>query len=187
MKVSCMSTKFIFDLKSEDRRRDLPRRLLIGLRENESVQHVILKLLGFVLFYRERLEIEGDVLNDNIPFEPDLVQLDYMLQPVLWIECGDCGVGKLNKLAVKVPEAAIWVLKAGTIEARHLLAAIEKDELRRDRYQIIGFEPEMIQELCHLVKPRNQLLWVLGEFDPPALQFDFNGLWFDSSFLLLKH
>lgn len=182
-----MSTKFIFELKSEDRRRDLPRRLIIGLKENESVRHVVLKLLGFILFYRERLEIEGDVMNDNIPFEPDLVQLDYTLQPVLWIECGDCGVSKLHKLAVKVPEAEIWVLKPGTTEAQHLLAAIEKEELRRDRYQIIGFESEMIQELCNLVKPRNQILWVQGDFDPPALQFDFNGLWFDSSFLLLKH
>ena len=182
-----MGNKFIFELKSEERRRDLPRRLIIGLNENESVRHVVLKLLGFILFYRERLEIEGDVMNDNIPFEPDLVQLDYTLQPVLWIECGDCGVPKLHKLAVKVPEAEIWVLKPGITEARHLHSAIEKEELRKGRYQIIGFESEMILELCNLVQPRNQMLWVHGEFDPPALQFDFNGLWFDSSFLVLKH
>ena len=106
---------------------------------------------------------------------------------MLWVECGDCGVSKLHKLAVKVPDAEIWILKAGTTEARHLLAAIEKEELRRDRYQIIGFEAEMIEELSHLVKPRNELMWVLGGFDPPALQFDFNGLWFDGSFLHLKH
>lgn len=26
----------------------------------------------------------------------------------------------------------------------------------------------------------------VGEFDPPGLQFDFNGLWFDAPFTVLK-
>ena len=81
-----MSNKFIFEFRSEDRRRALPPKLIIGQGENESARHTILKLLGFVLFHRERLEVEGKVHNDSIPFEPDLVQLDYTMQPVLWIE-----------------------------------------------------------------------------------------------------
>ena len=149
-----MSNKFIFEFRSEDRRRALPPKLIIGQGENESARHTILKLLGFVLFHRERLEVEGKVHNDSIPFEPDLVQLDYTMQPVLWIECGECGVNKLHKLAVKAPEADIWVLKPSPQEARTLLASIQKEELRTDRYQIIGFDPEMIQEMCGMVRGR---------------------------------
>ncbi|MBI1841727.1 MAG: YaeQ family protein [Verrucomicrobia bacterium] len=182
-----MSNKFIFEFRSEDRRRPLPHKLIIGQNENESARHTVLKLLGFVLFYRERLEVEGKVHNDSIPFEPDLVQLDYTLRPLLWIECGDCGVNKLHKLAVKAPEAEIWILKGSPQEARTLLASIEKEELRTDRYQIIGFDAEMIQEMCGMVRARNELFWLTGGFDPPAMQFDFNGLWFDVSFALLKH
>lgn len=182
-----MSAKYIFELKSEDRRRELPRKLIIGQKENESARHILLKLLGFSLCYRERLQIEGDVMNDNIPFEPDLVQLDYTLRPVFWGECGDCGVGKLHKLAVKVPEAEIWIFKPSFGEAQALLKAMEKEELRRDRYQIIGFEGEMITELIGLLQSRNELLWVSVDFESPLLRFDFNGLWFENPFLHLRH
>ena len=182
-----MSGKYIFDLRSEDRRRDLPRKLIIGQRENESTRHVLLKLLGYVIFYRERLHIEGNLHNDNIPFEPDLVQLDYTLRPIFWAECGDCGVNKLNKLAVKVPEAELWVLKPSFAEAEHLLAAIRKAELRKNRYQILGMDQGMMKEIGELIQPRNEFLCVQVEFEPPSLQFDFNGLWFDVPFLHLKY
>ncbi len=182
-----MSSKYIFDLSSDDRRRALPSKLIIGRKDNEGVREVVLKLLGFAIFFRDRLEIQGNLHNDNIPFEPDLVQLDYTLTPILWVECGECSVSKLNKLAVKVPEAEIWVLKASGSEAQQLLAAMEKEELRTHRYQLIGFDPGMVEEICGLVKPRNALLLVNVEFEPPALQFDFNGLWFDSPFTHLRH
>jgi uncharacterized protein YaeQ len=187
MAFCAMSAKYIFDLQSEDRRRALPRKLIIGQRENEGLRHVVLKLLAFAMFYRDRLQVEGNIHNDNIPFEPDLVQLDYTLRPVLWIECGDCGVSKLHKLAVKVPEAEIWVMKGSPLEARNLVAAMAKEDLRRDRYQVIGFDTEMIQEMCGLVRPRNELLLVSVEFEPPQLQIDFNGLWFDAPFTHLRH
>jgi uncharacterized protein YaeQ len=182
-----MSSKYIFDLRSEDRRRVLPGKLIVGQKENESLRHVMLKVLGYVLFYRDRLEVEGKLHNDNIPFEPDLVQLDYTLTPVLWVECGECSVSKLHKLAVKVPEAEIWVLKPSAAEARHLVAAMEKEELRKDRYQVIGFEDGMIEELGALMKARNEFFLLQAEFEPASLQFDFNGLWFDCGFTLLRH
>lgn len=182
-----MSSKYIFDLKSDERRRALPGKLIVGRKENESLPHVVLKMLGFAILYRERLQSEGNIHNDNIPFEPDLVQLDYTLTPVLWVECGECSVSKLNKLAVKVPEAEIWVLKPTVADAEQLLAAIKKEELRANRYQLIGFEPGMVEEICGLVKPRNDFHLVHVDFEPPNLQFDFNGLWFDCPFVHLRH
>ena len=94
-------SKFSFDLKSEERRRDLPPKIIVGQKENESARHVLLKFLAYVMFFRERVQIEARLHNDDIPFEPDIVALDYSLHPILWVECGDCGVAKLDKLAVK--------------------------------------------------------------------------------------
>ena len=102
-----MSAKYSFDLESQERRRALPPKIILGQRENESARHVLLKFLAYVLFFRERVQIEPRLHDDSIPFEPDIVALDYSLHPVLWVECGDCGVPKLDKLAVKVPEAEI--------------------------------------------------------------------------------
>ena len=47
-------------------------------------------------------------------------------------------------------------------------------------------DEEMFQEVCGLVRERNEVTWFKGEFDPPQLQFDFNGLWFDAPFEVLR-
>lgn len=177
-----MSGKHNFTLESGDPRRDMPRKIIIGRQESETVAHVALKLLGFLLFFRQRLQMETNLHTDNIPFVPDLVELDYELRPVLWVECGECNLNKLDKLAVKVPEAELWVLRRSRAAAEELLRGMAKQELRRNRYNIVGFESEVFEELCGLVSSRNHVVWVKGGFEPPGMEFDFNGLWFDLPF-----
>jgi uncharacterized protein YaeQ len=180
-----MSAKYSFQLESQEHRRELPRKLIIGRSELETTAHVMLKLLAYLLFHRERLQLGVNLHMDSIPYVPDLVQLDYELRPKLWVECGDCGVTKLHKLAVKVPEAEIWIVKRSLAEAELLHHAMAKAELRCERYHLIGLDAEMFTELSALLKPRNELLWVGGDFETPHLQFDFNGLWFNAPFHVL--
>lgn len=188
-----MAGKFTFQCTSDDRRRPLPHKVLFGLGQNESSRHVVLKFLAWVLFFRERLQIETDVQNDAIPFVPDLAQLGYDMRPLLWVECGDCSLLKLHKLAVKCPEAEIWAVKRSLAEAEELLRGMAKEELRRGRYGIIGFEGEMVDELCGLLRERNQFHWFSGGFagepgvDQCGLQFELNQLWFDHPFHVLRN
>jgi uncharacterized protein YaeQ len=181
-----MGAKYSFRFESRDRKRPLPGNLILAQNDTETVAHVILKMLGFVLFYRERLQVEGDIHNDSIPFQPDLVWLDYDMRPKLWIECGECGVNKLHKLAVKVPDADIWVLKRSLAAAQNLMAAMEREELRRNRYHLLAFDAEMFEELCGLVSARNEVVWYGANFEFGKMQFEFNRLWFDSSFTVLQ-
>lgn len=180
-----MSAKFSFTLRSEDRRRPLPERLIVGRRETETPRQVLLKFLAYVWFYRERLQLNTELHDDNIPFVPDLAQLDYTMQPVLWVECGECDPKKLAKLAVKLPEADIWIVRGSLDEATQLHAAMRKADLRRNRYQLLAWDAAMIEELLDLLALRNQVLWVCGETEPPNVQFDFNGLWFDAPVTML--
>jgi len=180
-----VNARYSFRLKSEDKSSDLPDKVIIGQSGTETTTHVLLKFLGFVLFHRERLQVETNLHLDHIPFRPDLVQLDYEMRPRLWVECGDCSVAKLNKLAVKVPEAEIWTIKRSLAEVEHLHRAMAKEELRRNRYQLIGLDEAMFTELDQLLRERNELTLFRRSFDPPQLQFDFNGLWFDAEFTIL--
>jgi uncharacterized protein YaeQ len=181
-----MGAKYSFRFESRDRRRELPGGIIIAQNDTETIAHVVLKMLGFVLFYRERLQIEGDVHNDSITYKPDLVWLDYDMRPKLWVECGECSVNKLDKLAVKVHNAEIWVLKKSPAAAEHLLAAMAKEELRRDRYHILSFEEEMFGELCGLVTARNEMVWFGASFETGQMQFEFNQLWFEAAFTVTK-
>lgn len=180
--------KFNFQFTSDDRLRPLPHKLLLALGQNESVRHIALKLLAYLLFYRERLQVETEVPDESIPFVPDLVELGYDLRPKLWIECGDCGTSKLHKVATKCSETEIWCLKRSPSEAEGLMRNLEKDGLRKGRIGIIAFETAFFEDLCGTMEERNQLHWFRGGFvgqnglDAPGLQFELNGLWFDGTF-----
>jgi len=52
-----MGAKFVFTLKTDDKRRQLPYKILLGQQENETANHILLKVLGYLLFFRERIEI----------------------------------------------------------------------------------------------------------------------------------
>lgn len=176
--------KFSFQLKSENRRVSLPHKIVMGKGDTETESHVLLKLLGFLMFHRERIQIEPSLHMDSIPFVPDLVQLDYELRPVLWVECGDCTAQKLDKLAVKVPEAEIWVLRRSATEAEELLRWMRKEELRRNRYRIVALDEAMFNEALGTLHSRNEVFWMGASFEDKTLQFDLNGLWFDTEFAI---
>jgi len=174
-----MSGKYSFRLRSEDPRRTLPGSLIIGQNDTETPRHVLLKLLAFLWFYEDGIRIEPRLHDDNIPFRPDLVQLDYQLRPRLWVECGECSVEKLDRLAVKVHEAEIWVVKRSLAEVETLTCAMRKTDLRTGRYHLASFDPEEFDEAEGRLRARNDLFWVGGDPDFPSLRFDLNGLWFD--------
>jgi uncharacterized protein YaeQ len=182
--ISCglVRVKFSFQLSSGDPRRALPRKIVIARHPGESGDAVLLKVLGYLLFFRERLQIEPSLHTEGIPYTPGLIQLDYELRPVLWVECGACPVQRLDRLAVKVPDAEIWTLTTSAGEAQQLLQAMTRAELRRQRYHVIGLDAGMFAELRGLLQSRNEVFWVGADFEEGTLQFEFNGLWFDAGF-----
>jgi hypothetical protein len=177
-----VSAKYSFQLESRDPRRPLPHQVILGRDSLETEAHVVLKLLAYLLFFRARLQVAAHLHDDSIPFVPDLVQLDYELRPALWVECGECSVEKLDRLAVKAPEAELWVMKRSWSEVEPLTRAMARAELRRRRYRLLGLDEAMFDEVCGRLRSRNRVFWVRGTFDPPELQFDFNGLWFEAPF-----
>lgn len=174
--------KYSFQLKSENRRLPLPHKIVLGKSDIETESHVLLKLLAFLMFHRERIQIEPALHMDSIPFVPHIVQLDYELRPVLWVECGDCTATKLDKLAVKVPEAELWVMRKSAVDAGDLLRWMHKAGLRRNRYRVVALEETMFTEVLAGMQSRNEVFWVGSDFEQGTLQFDFNGLWFDGAF-----
>lgn len=182
-----MSAKYSFRLTSEIKTHPLPAKILINQHPLESANDVILKLLARVIFSRDRLQLEPRLHDDNIPFVPSLVQLNYELRPALWIEVGDCPVQKLDKLAVKANEAKIWVLLHSESAIKVKLSEMSKLGLRKNRYTLMAFEDSFLKEMVSLLSPSNSLgLLHLNTRDLSA-QIEFNELWFDVRWAVKKH
>jgi hypothetical protein len=181
-----MTAKFSFRLRSDDWRRAMTGKIILVQHKLETPADVLRRMFGYLLLYRERMLIETTLPDDNIVYVPDLAQLDYQLRPVLWVECGECPLDKLNRLAVKAPEAEIWIIRQSAEEAHALMETMIHHQLRKGRYHIVGLDQTMFEEVLGLLKPRNDIFWLAGDFEPPTMQFDFNGLWFDATFTLLR-
>lgn len=182
-----MNARYVFNLASQERRRALPSKILLVQRDTETLTHLLLKLFGFVLFHRERVQLETRLDDHYLPYTPDVVQLDYQGSIALWVECGECTLEKLDRLAVKAPYAEIWAVKSSFAAATRLLADMRHLGLRTDRYGVVGLDADMLEEIAGLTTARNDLHWHHGSFDPPRLQFEYNGLWFDAEFQIGHH
>ncbi len=160
----------------------LPERLIVGRHDDESVVHVVLKALSFFIFYRERLQMGGHLHNENIPFIPDLLQLDYEGHPTFWAECGPSDPARIKKIVAKAPDAEVWWVRETTAEMEHMPQRLKKAGVRPGRVKFLGFPEELIETLCQCLQAKNDVFWMPADFDPPALQFDFNSEWVESPF-----
>ena len=182
-----MIHKHSFRLVSHDPRRKLPEKITIGRGQEGLPEEIILTLLGYLVLFNQRLEIGGRLISEEMPYVPALVELDDSLRPLRWCEAGEIGFKHLKKIAIKAPDAEIWIFQASAAQAEETLQRIRKEGLRRDRYRLIGFESGMVEELEGLLVARNDLTWIQGDMEALTLQFDFNGLWFEGGFMTLAY
>ncbi|MFZ2643647.1 MAG: YaeQ family protein [Verrucomicrobiia bacterium] len=134
-----VSTKLTFALGSDEKSRKLPSKIVISQSQNETLDHVLLKALAFVIFHSDRLRLEVDLEMPGVPFVPDLVALALDGRPELWIECGEVSLHKLEKLTLKLGDADIWIVKksagdvAKTVELARPHAAVDVRSRLRSR------------------------------------------------------
>ena len=176
--------KFSFKIECQDSRLGVPERLIVGRHDDEAVVHVVLKALSYLVFYRERIQMGGHLHNENIPFIPDVLQLDYDGRPTFWAECGPSDPARLKKIVAKAPDAEIWWVRETVEEMQQMPARLKKAGVRAGRIRLLGFPAEMIEGLCQSLLAKNEIYWMPAVFDPPALQFDFNNEWIETPFEL---
>ena len=157
-----MAGKFSFRLQRAEPRRDFPSKLIIGQQETETPAHVLMKALAYLLFFRERLQIDVNLHMDSIPFRPDVVQLDYEMRPRV--------VGRMRRVhratsstswPSKCPRRRSGSSKSSLAAAEELLRAMGKAGLRRQRYRLIGLDDGMVEEMSGLLRSREmRSYWV---------------------------
>jgi uncharacterized protein YaeQ len=119
------------DLSVNDYDRNLfaERKIVLELRDGESMQHIVLKILAMALFHDPKLLIEP-TMDDEDRFKPDLLIRSDDGRPATWIECGQCRVQKLDKVTFKHYDARFFVVKRYEREAREMLERC-RGEVRR--------------------------------------------------------
>lgn len=126
------------------------KKLILVTQEQETPQHLALKLAGYLLFFDQNpivdLSMKHPALNQQ-EFRPDLVALNEAGEIKLWVECGTVTSHKMDKISRRWREARIVALKETLREAENLRRMLGKNEVSQsERIEILAFPGDSFKE-----------------------------------------
>jgi uncharacterized protein YaeQ len=113
-----------------DRGLHLERTLVLSRRREESLEHLTLRVLAYLLLWQERLVFGTGV---EVGEEPDLVARDLTGRVETWIACGDVDPWHLQKVVKHNRDANAHVVFSSHARRAAFLAEVESWGGRRPR------------------------------------------------------
>ena len=106
------------------------RRVIIVGSEEETHDHLALRLAAAILFFDQDVTLDispSDPMLDDIGFFPDLLVPDGAGGIAVWIECGNVAENKMVKVARRIKEGRLVILKESPEGGRRLREVIKKE------------------------------------------------------------
>ena len=142
--------KYTFNIHAEC----IPPKLVLVQAKGESEAHIILKLLSYLMFYRQGIKIEHRVEQH---FKPDLVVEGDNFQPVLWVDCGNTAIRKLDKVATKNHNCEIYIIKENNRQLDAYYQKAQKRVKRIERVRFICFDDGFVTALVNRLQRTNDV------------------------------
>ena len=133
---------------------DLRERVFLTKKRGESLDHVLMKLLSWLLFYHPELRIE---VSADQHYKPDLVRLDERGAPLQWVDCGQTALRKLDRIASRNRKTTIDIVKPSARELRLFKDAADAKITRPERVRYFAFRDGFLDELAALIRSRHQI------------------------------
>lgn len=149
-----MRMGFDISLNNFDRELYTTFKLVIEQRENESSEHILLKVLAACLFWQPGIEIEPPEVDPT--YRPDVLLRGDDGGPKIWIECGQVRTVKLDKLVSRYPQLQLVVVKRIQREVDDLFERCVKDVRRPYNLEYRAFGPHFIDRLATSVMGKNE-------------------------------
>jgi len=146
-----MRAKYTFNIKGQNK-------VIMRKGMNETIEHVVLKLLSYLLFNR-RPGIEVSVRQH---YKPDLLLEEESVIKV-WIECGAVSPKKLDKISTRNNQAEIFVVKETREEAVEFCSFTEKKVRHPERMTFMGFEAGFVKEIANQLERVNRIDWTIKQ------------------------
>ena len=141
-------------------------------RGGESDRHIVLKLLGYMLYFELRPQIEIAVSDNRREYRPDVVAFDDGGNIALWVDCGQITLHKADDLTRQLDTAAIVIIKTTFREMEGYAIQAMKKVKRAGRVLFLGFDADFVPSLIAALGHNNHLRW---ERDGARLCVTLNG------------
>ncbi|OGW72439.1 MAG: hypothetical protein A2Y02_01310 [Omnitrophica bacterium GWA2_52_12] len=148
--------KFTFDIVAPK----ITKKLILVKNEGERREHVVLKLMCYVLFYDVRLKIEPEL---GLHFRPDLAIAGDHDVPEMWIDCGQISLDKADKLSRKLRNTRLIFVKETVSEMQRFKATVDKKTEHGGRIEYLAFDNAFIENMAAHLSRSNE--WTLYDIE----------------------
>lgn len=135
------------------------RRLILVKGRGESMRHVLMKLLGYLVCYHDELRIE---MSAQQHYKPDLLRLNERGDPLQWIDCGQTTLRKLDRISQRNHETMIDIIKATPGELKLYKAQADRRLCYPERVRYWSFEPGFVELLGERIHGTHELVATVG-------------------------
>lgn len=146
-----MIEKFTFDIQLKKEK----KKIILVKEENELRDHVVLKLLAYILFFDSRLQVEVSV---GMHYKPDLVIKGNGGNPELWIDCGYVALAKVKSLAQKLRTTRVIFVKETPRELETFKNLIIKKTEHPERVEFLAFDDGFVSGIAQDLGRTNQVV-----------------------------
>lgn len=150
-------------------------KLVTASGSSEVPWHIALKLLGFLLFIEHRPLVEYSI---GWHYKPDLVvpgnggphgaekgrmpatgsPLGGSATPLLWIDCGNIALRKIDRLSRRLPSGVFHILRRNAGEGIRLAAAVAEKVRRPENVTVHYFDSGVVDALADRLDASNTIL-----------------------------
>ena len=150
------------------------RRILLAAKEEETPEHVALRLAAAILFFDGEPALEvgpSDPLLADIGFQPDLLVPDGIGGISVWIECGNVATNKLVKVARRIKGGRLVILKESPEAGQRMRETVKAEIRNPDRIEIWAWPREDFSRWSAAMVESN---YVYGEASGSSLNLVLN-------------
>ena len=150
------------------------RRILLAAKEEETPEHVALRLAAAILFFDGEPALDvgpSDPLLADIGFQPDLLVPDGLGGISAWIECGNVATNKLVKVARRLKGGRLVILKESADAGRRMREVVKAEIRNPDKVEVWAWPREEFARWAAAVQESN---YVYGEASGASLNLVLN-------------
>ncbi len=149
------------------------RRVLVVGKEEETHEHLALRLTAAALFFDGEPVEPGpsDHALADMGFVPDLMVPDGIGGIKVWVECGNVANNKLVKVARRIKEGRLVIIKEDEPGGRRLREVIKKEVRNGDRIEVLAWPREEFERWNAALRESN---YVYGEASGHTLNLVLN-------------
>jgi hypothetical protein len=142
--------KFTFELHAPK----VPVEKIILVKDDfELRNHVVLKLLGYLIYYEPGLKVE---ISADMHYKPDLL-VPGEHTPKVWIDCGKITMKKMESLSAKLRNTRVIFMKENKRELESFKKLVDKKASETGHFEYLAFEPGFVLSLANALQRTNHI------------------------------